>query len=115
VKAYHVTSKANWQEIQNTGIRSYDRLVEDGETPAWKWDEAPEGHDGYWISLFKADQLEEAEWFIEDYMTDAIIIELELPEAKDADYEGLRYGQNSEGYFSIAHHIPARFIVGTKE
>ena len=107
MRAYHVTERANWTEIRELGIRSYDRLIEDGETPAWKWDEAPEGHDGHWVSLFRADQLEEARWFIEDYMDDAVIIELDLPEDDE-----LRIGANDEGYLAVAHHIPARYIVG---
>lgn len=111
MRAYHVTERANWEQIQEWGIRSYDRLVEDGDAPNWKWVNAPVGHDGYWVSLFREDQLEEAEWFVEDYMDDAVIIEIDLPE--DGTLE--RIGTNAEGYLAVAHHIPARYIVGLIE
>ena len=108
MRAYHVTERKNWQQIQESGIRSFDRLVEDGEAPDWKWDEAPEGHDGYWVSLFRAGQREELGWFLEDgWVDNPIIIELDLPEDGS-----LRIGTNDEGYLSVAHHIPAEYIVG---
>jgi len=107
MKAYHVTERVNWEQIQIGGILSYN---EQANPDIWKWDEAPIGHDTYWVSLFRADQLEEAHWFADDYLTDPIIIELELPGAEEAESWGLRYGHNAEGYLAVAHEIPVQYI-----
>lgn len=109
MRAYHLTERANWDQIQQEGILSYD---EQADPAAWKWNEAPVGHDGYWVSLFREEQLDEARWFANDYLTDTVIIELDLPEADEAEAWGLRYGLNDEGYLSVAHQIPAQYIVG---
>lgn len=109
MKAYHVTERANWETIQREGILARDEQADPDE---WKWDEAPVGHDTYWVSLFREDELEEARWFAEGFVEDPIIIEVDLPDPEEAAGWGLRYGKNAEGYFSVAHEIPVEYIVG---
>ncbi len=110
MRYYHVTGP-DYNEGEH--IYCYDRLVEMGCAPAWKWEEAEDGFDGDVVCLF--DNLDDAKEFKHDYQPNGQILAIDVePDEYGIDETGLYSPEGnrikivtvSEGYYAVYGHIP---------
>ena len=101
MKFYHVAPAS--YEI-GTPLLCWDELEARGYDLTWKYDGEPVDTDV--VCLFREDQLDEAQEFVEVFLPDGRILEINI----DDDDDMLRLTKVSEGYTAVYKSIPAKYI-----
>jgi len=96
---YHIAGKGY---NEGEALYSYDRQLEMGLSPEWKWDEESEGLDTDLVCLF--DSRTEAQEFADEFGGTMLAIEI------TDDEDRLRMVTNDEGYRAVFNAIPAELI-----
>lgn len=83
-----------------------------GEEPsAWKWDGTGGATDSDVVSLFRADQYDDAREFASDHIgKGARILTVEMADSWAEDVE-----TNDEGYACMRDYVPAEWIINIEE
>lgn len=101
MKFYHV-APASYQT--GDALLSFDEQWARDMEPVWKWE--CDYVDTEVVCLFREDQLDEAREFIEEFLPDGKLLEINI----DDDEDRLGFTKVSEGYTAIYRMIPAEFI-----
>lgn len=98
---YHVAGKG-YQD--GDALYSYDRQLEMGIAPEWKWGEDDEGLDTDLVCLFDTES--DAQEFATEFVPEGSLLIVEI----DDDEDRLQITVNDEGYTAVYNEIPAELI-----